>query len=313
MTRFQTLPVLDAWFPVRHVLRSTATCAFECPFCPAPSESRSGKTVYDFENPPPPALRVGLGAGRDEFFDGADGEKRRKALSFLSDSGYGLLALTRSPLAARSLKLFSNTEVPSGVVFSFSGVDGEGGGPKGPPSVESRLEALKTMSQAGIVTGYFLSPLDGTQPDAEGQMHLALEQARDAGAHFAMMDFRAEPQTPDDTKRELSKRFEWGALERGMAIRPPYGFARSGLDGRDQAILALHHAWMYFRLMGKERTALAHAALAINWTTTEDYLERCRRGSLKQIRGVGPYIEAFLHRVFLGEDPVAELEGQVKN
>lgn len=313
MSQFQTLPVFDAWFPVRHVLRATRPCSWACAFCPKPPFLRDREPEYDFDTAPPPGQRIGLGAGRDEFFDGLDAGVRRAALTRTLDEGNGVLILTRSALVTRYAPLLVKRPIPTIVVFSFSGADGFGepDGMDGFPSVEARLAAMKSLASEHLATGYFLSPLDPEQADVEGQINLALDQACDGGAAFVQMDFKRGTDIPDARARELGRIFDAGAFQRGLDIRAPFEVASLGLDGRDRAILALHHAWMYLRHLGKERSALAQAALAVNWTTSDRYHDLVTRGSLRQIRGVGPWIEGFLHKLHEGGDPLRELRIQI--
>jgi hypothetical protein len=89
--------------------------------------------------------------------------------------------------------------------------------------------------------------------------------------------------------------------------------AKQGLGVRDTAVLALNHAWACLKFLGKTRQALAEAALAINWMEESAYVERLQRGSLTEIRGVGPWIQNLLAALHEGEDKqLRELEGEVK-
>lgn len=272
-----------------------------------------------------PGQRIGLGAGlEDPWYPPAERGSRTFLKIFL-EMNFSVWALTRNDGILRDLDLLSRMEPKPVVVFSFISADDPGAmaleGRCSP--VSKRMAALTACRQAGLPVGIFLSPVDLRRSDIEDHALLLLDEARSRGASFALIDFLKNgphgtpggegAQTHSADQARFERAFQQEAIDRDLDIRCPWPTAKEGLGPRDLAILALHDAWAYLKFLGKTRTALAEAALAINWMVEEDYLERVRRGMLREIRGVGPWIQNLLSCLHEGhEKPILELAAEVR-
>jgi DNA repair photolyase len=110
----------------------------------------------------------------------------RQILEILGESGTPAALVTRSTMAVRDIDVLRRLARGAGirVCFSIATLD-EGIAREVEPDVpppNRRLEALRTVSEAGIPTAVFLAPVLPDLTDSEGQLAEVVHAAREHGA-----------------------------------------------------------------------------------------------------------------------------------
>lgn len=114
----------------------------------------------------------------------------RAMLEVVYDLGFPLFVVERSPLITRDLDLLAsiNSRAWTGVAMSLSGMDGpqkQAFEPRS-PGVKRRLEAMRSLADAGILVGAALMPIVPGVGDRPGQLKDTLRAVRDHGGTFAL-------------------------------------------------------------------------------------------------------------------------------
>lgn len=162
----------------------------------------------------------------------------RAALELLLNSTLRVGLLTRSPLVLRDLDLLCRFRDLLGtqraqVGFSIPCVDPAFADllePRSPP-VAARLEAMRTLSSAGVPTWAFLAPIVPGVNDDEVSLAAALRAAREHGAGGAQVDLLTFYRGPVHEIAERLWRRDRDALQRFRGVlRNREAWRRSTLD-----------------------------------------------------------------------------------
>ncbi|MGB7539684.1 MAG: helix-hairpin-helix domain-containing protein [Anaerolineales bacterium] len=158
----------------------------------------------------------------------------RRMLEVVLEFGFPLLVIERSPFLLRDLDLLReiNKRSWAGVALSFSNVDPVLKNAFEPhsPGLESRLQMMGKIAQAGILVGMSLMPILPVVGDDDAHLEAAVRAAKDHGASFVLaagltMDGAQAGRTLDAAKRldpalEAPWRKMYGWAEGGT---PNYG------------------------------------------------------------------------------------------
>jgi len=114
----------------------------------------------------------------------------REMLEVVYDFGFPVFVVERSPLIARDLDLLVsiNTRAWTGVVMSISSLDDglkRSFEPRS-PGVKRRLQAMKSLAEAGILTGAALMPLIPKVGDDPAQIEEIIRAVQDHGGTFVL-------------------------------------------------------------------------------------------------------------------------------
>jgi len=146
----------------------------------------------------------------------------REMLEVVYDFGFPLFVVERSPLIARDLDLLEsiNARAWTGVVMSISSMDDgvkRAFEPRS-PGVKRRLQAMKSLAEAGILTGAALMPLIPKVGDDPAQIEEIIRAVRDHGGAFVlggsltMEGTQAERTLVAARKRDPGLEAEWREL-----------------------------------------------------------------------------------------------------
>jgi len=146
----------------------------------------------------------------------------REMLEVVYDFGFPLFVVERSPLIARDLDLLEsiNARAWTGVVMSISSMDDgvkRAFEPRS-PGVKRRLQAMKSLAEAGILTGAALMPLIPKVGDDPAQIEEIIRAVRDHGGTFVlggsltMEGTQAERTLVAARKRDPGLEAEWREL-----------------------------------------------------------------------------------------------------
>ena len=195
------------WFGTDHTVNLYRGCCHGCIYC----DSRSacyGIEDFDRVRAKGDALRIlrddlarkvkpgiaGLGSMSDPYnpFEG-ELQLTRHALELLDAYGFGAAVATKSDLIVRDADVLDamRRHVPVLCKITVTTVD-EALAAKiepGAPSPARRLEAVRTLSEAGIFTGVLLMPVLPFLEDAPEQVLAVAERAAEAGARFVYPAF----------------------------------------------------------------------------------------------------------------------------
>lgn len=109
----------------------------------------------------------------------------RKMLEVVLEAGFPILIVERSPLVTRDVDLLVDIQSRSwaGVLFSISTLDRDLKQAFEPrsPSVKKRLEAMRTLADAGIITGTALMPVIPCLGDDIPTLEAVISATRDHG------------------------------------------------------------------------------------------------------------------------------------
>ena len=127
----------------------------------------------------------------------------RRVLKAISDYGFPISVLTKSPLVLQDAELLSSLDEVE-VGFSMSGLDGRWVKlfEPGAPTIKSRIEALKRLSRAGVRTYAFISPILPVKTQA--RLDELISSIREAGADRLLADLlRIRPQAWRSTREAI--------------------------------------------------------------------------------------------------------------
>lgn len=182
-------------------------CAHRCTFCyvrafeqraDRPADDRYGRSIRVKVNVAE-VLRaelsraswrgetVAIGAATDPY-QPAEGRYRltRRCLEVLRDTATPFSLITRSPMIVRDLDVLveAATRAQVGVVFSVPTLDEEvwRRTEPGTPPPHRRLEAVRTLVDAGIKAGVGMAPILPGISDSPEQLERVVRAAREAGA-----------------------------------------------------------------------------------------------------------------------------------
>ena len=193
--------------PFRWSLNPYMGCVHRCTFCyvrhfeqraDRPSDDRYGRSIRVKQNIAQVLGRelarrswrqeeVALGTATDPY-QPAEGRFRltRACLERLLESGTPFSIVTRGPLIVRDVDFLAaaSREVPVNVFLSLPTLDERVWRTTEPGTAppESRLRAIRVLSDAGIDVGVGMAPILPGLSDGEEQLHAVVRAARDAGA-----------------------------------------------------------------------------------------------------------------------------------
>ncbi len=115
----------------------------------------------------------------------------RKMLKVCRDSGFPVMVITKSPLVTRDIDVIKDIGEASWacVVFSIGSRRSEGYidyFEPGSPSIESRFDAMKTVSDTGIYTGTALIPVLPFITDDENNLETIVRKTVENGGKFVL-------------------------------------------------------------------------------------------------------------------------------
>jgi DNA repair photolyase len=131
--------------------------------------------------------RIAMGTGTDPY-QRAEGRYRlmRGIIEALIDHRNPFSILTKGTLILRDLDLLQEAAevAPVSAAFSIGTLDGEvwRGTEPGTPHPRARIEAIRTLTEAGIPTGVLMAPILPGISDRPEQLREVVEAAIDAGA-----------------------------------------------------------------------------------------------------------------------------------
>lgn len=162
---------------------------------------------------PEAARRIGpvaIGTATDPYQPvEAKARQTRECLKVLARYRIPLTVTTRSPLIVRDLDILKEANVKA-VHLSINTLDLRVWRNLEPesPSPYKRLEAVRTLSDAGLNAGVFLAPILPRLTDGEGRMEEVLTAAKAAGARFAVASIlRLSPDVKTWFFRVLRERY----------------------------------------------------------------------------------------------------------
>lgn len=197
---------------------------------------------------------VGLGGMSDGYNpEEARHQLTRGALALLAQYGFGIGITTKSPLVARDIDRLTaiRRHAPAHVTFSITTAD-DALARRTEPGVavsSARLNAMRRLADAGILTGMWINPVLPFLTDGEDNFRALLAAAKESGASYVHTYYGM-------TLREGNREHYYAALDRhfpGMKKRyaERYGLAYVLPSPNAQALDAL-----FTRLCG--RMGLAH-------------------------------------------------------
>jgi DNA repair photolyase len=172
---------------------------------------------------------IAMGTGTDPY-QRAEGRYRlmRGIISALTERRNPFSILTKGTLITRDLDLlFAATEVTDvSAAFSIGSLD-EGvwrSTEPGTPSPRARIEALRTLTDAGIPTGVLMAPILPGISDAPEQLRDVVEACVDAGAtHVSPIMLHLRPGVREEFMPWLEAHHPDLVARYEAAYRRPYG------------------------------------------------------------------------------------------
>ena len=213
----QNMKQPDPWFGLRYNLNIYRGCEHHCIYC----DSRSA--CYQIEafdrdilvkvNAPDLLNRelahkrikgiIGTGSMSDCYMPlEARLGLTRQVLKIIADHGFGVHIITKSNLVSRDIDLLQQiSKVYATVSFTITTSSDELGKQlePGAPLVSERLQAMRSLSDAGIQTGVTLMPILPEINDSSENILTILELAHAAGAKYVLPAFGV---TMRDRQRE---------------------------------------------------------------------------------------------------------------
>jgi DNA repair photolyase len=182
-------------------------CAHRCTFCyvrayelraDRPADDRYGRSIRvkvnvaevlraELARPSWQRGTVAIGAATDPY-QPAEGRYRltRRCLEALRDAANPFSLITRSPMIVRDVDVLAEAAARAevGVVFSVPTLDDEvwRRTEPGTPPPRRRLEAVRTLVEAGIKAGVGMAPILPGISDSPAQLEQVVRAAREAGA-----------------------------------------------------------------------------------------------------------------------------------
>jgi DNA repair photolyase len=196
---------VDDWFWASYTLNPYRGCAHGCIYCDARANQYGladsfEETVYVKENAAEVLDRqlarleravVAMGGVCDSY---QPIEKKkgvtRSVVETLCEHSFPVQVLTKSDLVLRDLELYQESARRSWacVFFTITTFDEEIAGrfEPGASPPERRLEAMRAVADAGLVTGVSMMPLLPGISDDDGNIEDVISRAKDAGGQFVL-------------------------------------------------------------------------------------------------------------------------------
>lgn len=210
---------------------------------------------------------VGMGAASDPY-NALESRLQvtRGALLLLQRYGFGVALATKAALIARDADLLAAIGRKAYACAAFSITTADAGlaaftEPHAPPPA-ARFAAMRTLAQAGVVTGVWMNPMLPFLTDDQDTVRAVLTQTAAAGGRFALCHFGV-------TLREGDREYFYQALERDACFAPlraryTQAFGLSYLCASPQAA-----ALSAFFTAECDRLGLAHDFTAVNRLAAE--------------------------------------------
>jgi DNA repair photolyase len=193
------------WFWDKYSAHPYIGCRHGCEFCYSRGGPYLGKrdpdsfdTLIQVKTNAPELLRKELARKAPDVIVCGDWQRpaeekyglSRRMLEVILEFGFPLLVIERSPLLLRDLDLLQEIHKRSWacVTLSFSNVDPELKQAFEPcsPGLESRLQMMAEIAQAGIPVGMNLMPILPIVGDDDAHLEAAVRAAKDHGASFIL-------------------------------------------------------------------------------------------------------------------------------
>jgi DNA repair photolyase len=255
---------VDAWFWDKYSAHPYIGCRSGCEFCYARGGYYLGKrdpatfdTLIQVKINAVELLRKELARLSPDVICCGDWQQptedryrlSRGMLEVVRDSSFPLFIVERSPLLARDLDLLVdiNRRAWVGVVFSLSSLDPalkHAFEPRN-PGVKRRLQAIATLTNAGILAGVSLMPILPLVGDDESHLDDVIRAVKDHGGAFVLAGsltldgiqanrtLAAARQLNPALAKEWRTLYNWAEGEKPAYSPPPPYSARLGLLVRD--------------------------------------------------------------------------------
>ena len=225
----------DDWFGLYYNMNLYRGCQHQCIYCDSRSE------CYQIENFNTEVLvkanavellrkelkgkrvigTIGTGSMNDPYMP-LEKEVRltRRALEVIAGAGFPVHTITKSDLAVRDLDLFALIQAKTYAAVTFTVTTADDALSKklepGAPVSSRRLEALQTLSRAGILTGITLMPILPFIEDTEENIRRIVTLAAEAGAKYILPAFGV-------TLRDRQREYYYAKLDHHFpGLRPRY-------------------------------------------------------------------------------------------
>lgn len=196
----------DTWFGLKYNMNLYRGCQHQCIYCDSRSECyRLGELAeikvktnsLELLADALPRKRVlgtiGFGSMNDPYMPvEKEYQLVRGALEIISEQGFPVHMLTKSDLVVRDLDLLKKiSSVYAAVSFTITTVDDHLASllEPGAPRPSARLQAIKTLAAAGILTGVTMMPILPFLEDDPGNIRAIVRQAASHGASYIIPAF----------------------------------------------------------------------------------------------------------------------------
>ncbi|MFH1766555.1 MAG: radical SAM protein [Patescibacteria group bacterium] len=193
------------WFWTRYTAYPYLGCVFGCQYCycrdkrycPFKNPDDFGKLVRVKKNAPE-LLKKELSKVDKDVIGVGDWqpiEKKyrfsRKMLEICLDLGFPVYLLEKSPLVLDDLDLLKKINQKAGAGISFSIITDKDDKTRkifepDAPSVKSRFEAMKKISQAGIETGTVMIPVLPFVYDSQENIEAVIKMTKESGGQYVL-------------------------------------------------------------------------------------------------------------------------------
>jgi DNA repair photolyase len=216
----------DDWFGLYYNMNLYRGCQHQCIYCDSRSECYQ---IEDFDHDvlvkanAIELLRhelagkrvtgtIGTGSMNDPYMPlEAEIRLTRRALEVIAEFGFPIHAITKSDLVLRDLDLLEKISQASYAAVTFTITTADDSLSKqlepGAPVSSRRLEALKTLSRDGILTGITLMPVLPFIEDSEENIRKIVNLAAENGARYILPAFGM-------TLRDRQRTYYYNKLDR---------------------------------------------------------------------------------------------------
>ena len=196
----------DDWFGLKYNMNLYRGCQHQCIYCDSRSECyqlgdlaqiRAKTNALELLEDVLPRKRmvgtIGFGSMNDPYMP-VEEEYRlvRGALEIISKHGFPVHILTKSDLVLRDLDLLKEiNEVYAAVSFTITTADDSLAGKvePGAPSPSRRFQAMRTLADAGILTGVTMMPILPFLEDDPENIIQIVREAKTHGASYVIPAF----------------------------------------------------------------------------------------------------------------------------
>jgi DNA repair photolyase len=196
----------DTWFGLKYNMNLYRGCQHQCIYCDSRSDCYRIENFADIQvktnalellDDALPRKRIlgtiGFGAMNDLYMPIERKYKMaRGALKIISQHGFPVHILTKSDLVQRDIDLLSDIgRVYAAVSFTITTADDELAAKiePGAPRPSARYQAIKKLSDAGVLTGVTMMPILPFLEDTEENIGGIIHQAKENGASYIIPAF----------------------------------------------------------------------------------------------------------------------------